>query len=81
MGKSVFPMIATIVGCCGLRIVWIFTIFRSVFATGNKADAYHALLISYPVSWILSFAALFIFYAVTKRKLGKPGTRMPEVTD
>jgi putative MATE family efflux protein len=81
MGKSVFPMIATIVGCCGLRIVWIFTIFRSVFATGNKADAYHALLISYPVSWILSFAALFIFYAVTKRKLGKPGIRMPEVTD
>ena len=69
MGKSVFPMIATIVGCCGLRIVWIFTIFHSVFATGNKTDAYHALLISYPVSWLLSFAALFLFYVITKKKL------------
>jgi putative MATE family efflux protein len=71
MNESVFPMAATIVGCCGLRIVWIFTVFRGTFALGNAPDAYRSLLISYPVSWIITLAALFLYYVRTKRKLNK----------
>ena len=47
MGSSVVPMIVSILGACGLRIVWIYTIFA--------ADRTLTMLyISYPVSWIIT---------------------------
>ena len=50
MGYSVFPMIVSLVGACGLRIVWIFTIFAAW-------PTLTVLYLSYPVSWVITTAA------------------------
>ena len=66
MGISVTPMIMSILGVCGIRIMWIFTIFQ--------LPAFHtpeSLYISYPFSWIATFVfqfAAFIFIYRKKRK-------------
>ncbi len=62
MGYSTVPMIVSIVGACGLRIIWILTIFR----------VYHSLTvlyISYPVTWFITGAAHFISYLIIKKKV------------
>lgn len=50
MGYSFVPMIVSLAGACGLRILWIFTVFqwhRSLFV----------LYLSYPITWILTALA------------------------
>ncbi len=59
MGASVVPMIISILGACGIRVGWIYTIFR--------LEAFHnldSLYFSYPVSWILTFLAQFVAYMI-----------------
>ncbi len=56
--KPVPAMISSIAGVCGLRILWIETVFR-------KYHSYTLLYLSYPISWFLSFIAqgmLFLYY-------------------
>ena len=51
MGASFVPMVISVLGVCGIRIGWIFTIFR--------IPAFHnpqCLYISYTVSWAVTFA-------------------------
>lgn len=64
LGLSLTPMFIALIGACGLRILWIYTIFQ--------VPAYHTmdcLYTSYPVSWIVTFTALSVpfHYIVTKR--------------
>lgn len=64
LGKSVIPMIVSLIGVCGLRVVWVYTVFtryRSMFV----------LYFSYPVSWLITGIVLIAMYAVTYRKLLK----------
>ena len=62
MGSSVVPMIVSILGACGLRIVWIYTIFA--------ADRTLTMLyISYPVSWAITAAVHFGCFVVVRRKV------------
>jgi len=66
MGASLVPMLVTVLGVCGMRLGWIFTIFQM--------EGYHTLpclYISYPISWIVTFAALLICFLVLKRRLAK----------
>lgn len=61
IGYSFMPMVVSLLGACGLRIVWIFTIFqwhRSLFT----------LYISYPVTWIITAFVHMICYAIVRRK-------------
>ena len=61
MGHSTVPMILSIVGTVGLRIVWIFLLFPH-----NRSLDF--LFISYPASWILTFIMQIIcFYFVRKK--------------
>jgi Na+-driven multidrug efflux pump len=62
MGKSIVPMIISLVGACGLRIIWVFTIFR-VWNTTTS------LYLSYPISWALTFGALFIYSVFVRKNL------------
>ncbi len=64
MGKSFEPMIITLIGSCGLRILWIYTGFRLNETLEN-------LYLSYPLSWGITFAALIILYFVEEKKLRK----------
>lgn len=62
MGKSVFPMLVSIMGVCVLRVGWIYTIFAQ----------YHTLqllYVSYPVSWLLTGSTHFICYLFVYRKM------------
>lgn len=63
LGYSVMPMIVSLVGACGLRLVWIFTVFQ--------IEAYHTttvLYLSYPVTWMITFVVhVLCFLWVRKR--------------
>ncbi len=67
--RSVYPMFATVIGSCGLRLVWVYTVFAHYKETVHGVKAYQILLASYPLSWALTFVALFTYYCVVKRKL------------
>ena len=67
MGASMIPMVISVLGVCGVRILWIYTIFR--------IPAFHtpvSLYLSYPISWIITFACqlaafLYIYKKQVKR--------------
>ncbi len=66
MGYAVTPTIVSLLGACGLRILWIFTIFT--------IPEYHTefmLFLSYPISWTITFAAHFICYLFMRRRFPK----------
>ena len=64
MGYSVVPMIVSLAGACGFRILWIFTIFA-----WNRDLT--VLYTSYPISWVITAAMHFITYVIVKRRLDK----------
>lgn len=64
MGYSVLPMIVSLTGACGLRILWIFTIFA-------QQRTLTSLYISYPVSWVITTGVHMLCYFLIKRKLPK----------
>ena len=47
LGCSVIPMITSIFGICGLRVIYIMTIFKKVNTLGG-------LYITYPASWVVT---------------------------
>ncbi len=66
MGYAVAPTIVSLLGACGLRILWIFTIFA--------IPEYHTetmLFVSYPISWTITFLAHFVCYIFMRRKYPK----------
>ena len=71
IGRSIAPMIISIAGVCGVRILWIFTVFA---AQANLLMLY----ISYPVSWIFTVSAQLIAFAVCKRKVNREFSDPPE---
>ncbi len=61
IGYSVAPMIVSLVGACGLRLVWIAT----YFAAHRSIDV---LYFSYPLSWLITFLVqLFVWILVYKK--------------
>ena len=63
LGYSFVPMIITLMGACGLRIAWVYTIFQ-------KHRTLACLYQSYPISWIVTFlveAALFLIICNRKQ--------------
>ena len=72
MKRSVYPMAATVIGSCGLRLLWVYTVFAHFSSNTDSFNAYRILLLSYPISWLLTFIALFTYYVIVKRKLTMP---------
>ncbi len=73
LGKSTTPMIVSLLGVCGLRIIWIFTIFRSNMNLG-------LLYVSYPISWIITFIILMICFINLYRKIVSFETNLTKQT-
>ena len=64
MGVSLTPTLISIFGVCGLRIGWITTVFQI-----PQFHTPESLYISYPISWVLTFAAQIIAFSIFyKRK-------------
>lgn len=65
LGYSVIPMVASLVGACGLRLVWVATVFP-IYRTPAS------LYISYPITWAITGAVhLGFFLYVRKRAYAK----------
>lgn len=62
MGYSMLPSILVLLGCCVLRIVWVYTVF-------TWANDFAVLMNVYPVSWAITGVATMIAYWHVRRKL------------
>ena len=60
MGASTIPMLISIFGICGIRALWIFTVFRYFYSLT-------CLYISFPVSWLIT-GLIQIIYCMTLLK-------------
>ena len=65
LGWSWVPTTVSLLGACGIRILWIFTVFRQI---GTLSSLY----VSYPISWGVTFLAhmlcfFFVFRGVKKQ--------------
>ncbi len=63
MGYSIVPTITSMLGACGLRLLWIATVFQVY-------TSLEVLYLSYPVTWAITAVAhgIFLVYAVRKMK-------------
>ena len=70
LGKSTMPMVVSIVGVCGIRILWILLIFYNLTDFVNTSDLAY-LYVSYPISWIITFLTHLICYFIVSKKVFK----------
>jgi len=70
LGFSLFPMIVTLIGVCGLRILWIYTVFAA-------SPTLETLIWSYPLSWFITVVFHFVTYYSIQRKLPKEDLSLP----
>ena len=64
MGCSVTPMLVSLVGVCGIRIIWLATVFQiPEFHTINM------LFLTYPVTWALTLAAHVVTFLIVRKRL------------
>lgn len=64
LGYSIMPMIVSLLGACGLRILWIATVFQ--------IPEYHSprtVYLSYPMSWGITLLVHIICYVIVWRRL------------
>lgn len=64
IGYSVVPMVASLVGACGLRLLWIATVFQM--------PRYHSLQTvywSYPITWTVTLTVHALTFVVVSRKV------------
>ena len=66
MGAAVTPTVVSLTGACGLRIVWIFTVFGSMHSL-------FVLYLSYPVTWIVTFTMHMVCFVWFYRRLRRSG--------
>ncbi len=64
LGISVLPTIVSMIGACGLRLIWIFTIFAN-----EKYHTTRMLYLSYPLSWAITTMAHVICFIVVWKKI------------
>ena len=62
LGRSVIPTIVSMIGACGLRLVWIFTIFAE-----EKYHTTRMLYLSYPLSWGITTLVHVICFLIVWR--------------
>ena len=66
LGYSFVPMIVSLCGVCGIRLVWLFTVF--------EMEEYHlveTVYVSYPISWLATFLIHLGSYIFISRKMKK----------
>ncbi|MGN0666101.1 MAG: MATE family efflux transporter [Huintestinicola sp.] len=64
IGYSVLPMIVSLIGACGLRLLWIATVFN--------IEKYHSVVtiyLSYPITWTITLTAHIICFIILRRRM------------
>jgi putative MATE family efflux protein len=67
MGKSLVPTIVSLIGVCGFRVLWIYTVFRAI-------PEFWIIFILYPISWFVTGLALLITLIIVYKKLKRKET-------
>lgn len=62
MGCSAVPMLLSVIGTVGTRVVWIFMVFP-------KYRSLDILFISYPASWLVTIALQVVCYYFVRKKV------------
>jgi len=62
MGKSLTPALVTLFGVCGVRILWVYTLFAAI-------KTWKCLVICYPLSWLVTAIILVVIYVKNVRKV------------
>ena len=57
-GSSLPPSIISLVGACGIRIIWVFTVFEAL-------PHMSVLFLVHPLTWVITNIALFINFIIT----------------
>ena len=61
MGKSTYAMVISLIGACGLRILWLKTVFKVWVSPW-------CIYITYPITWVITAAVLYAFVFALLRK-------------
>lgn len=64
LGYSVMPTIVSLLGACGFRILWIYTVFA-------KLHSLECLYCSYPISWTITTTVHIICFTIIFMKAKK----------
>ena len=74
LGYSVVPMVVSMLGACGTRLLWIATVFQM-----PQFHTPQVLFLSYPISWLITAATHFtVFLVVRKRAYARAAARLEE---
>ena len=71
MGRSFTPMLISIGGICGVRLLWIYLIKAAGLLNPKVTESVVWIYYSYPITWLITFVAHFICYIIIKNKLVK----------
>ena len=61
-GQSLIPAIVSLAGICGVRILWVYTVFPF-------SRTFNTIMAAYPISWTITAVALVASYFVMMRKI------------
>ncbi|MBR4282521.1 MAG: MATE family efflux transporter, partial [Clostridia bacterium] len=62
IGHSIFPTVVSIVGICGVRLLWIFFVFPYI-------QTLESVYISYPISWFITGTVQFVALIIIIQQL------------
>lgn len=64
IGYSVLPMVVSLLGACGLRLLWIATVFQ--IPEFHKVEVVY---LSYAITWIITAGVHFLCYVIVRKKV------------
>jgi Na+-driven multidrug efflux pump len=62
MGASLLPAIVCFMGICVFRVIWVETVFPVY-------RSYFTLLLSYPISWVITLSVNTMCFFIVKRRI------------
>lgn len=63
-GSSMVPAMVTFIGICGVRIIWVYSVF-------NYSHTWNTLMAVYPVSWLVTMLVMIFAYYREVRKINR----------
>ena len=64
IGYSLMPMFVSLLGACGVRLLWLATVFQM-----PGLHTIRVIYLSYPISWLVTLAAHIICFFWARRRL------------
>lgn len=64
-GYSLMPAVVTLIGICGVRLLWVFFVFP-------QNPSFVRLLLAYPLSWSITSLCIYLLYRFFMRHVKKP---------